>query len=226
MNKRLETRKYVFTVEGETEQWYLEWLKEQINLYPSRQYNVSIVPKVEKHPLNLAKGSNSITTPQVTHLCDIESKDSYHIEQFKGVLNELKAAKTQKRIRYELGYSNFSFELWIVLHKKDLNGPLVNRSQYLKHINQVFNEKFKNLDHYKSEANFNRCLHKLTLKNVIEAVNRSKIIMENNRTNGNRRIEYKGFCYYEDNPSLSIWESIEQILKDCGIVHNEKSKSS
>ena len=27
----LETKKYVLTVEGETEQWYFLWLKDQIN---------------------------------------------------------------------------------------------------------------------------------------------------------------------------------------------------
>ena len=31
MSERLETRKYTFTVEGETEQWYLLWLGDQIN---------------------------------------------------------------------------------------------------------------------------------------------------------------------------------------------------
>lgn len=28
----LETKKYVLTVEGETEQWYFLWLKDQINV--------------------------------------------------------------------------------------------------------------------------------------------------------------------------------------------------
>ena len=34
MSERLETIKYTFTVEGETEQWYLEWLRDQINVCP------------------------------------------------------------------------------------------------------------------------------------------------------------------------------------------------
>ena len=41
MNERLETRKYTFTVEGETEKWYFEWLENQINVCPHRLYNVS-----------------------------------------------------------------------------------------------------------------------------------------------------------------------------------------
>ena len=30
-DEKLYTKKFVFTVEGETEQWYLEWLRDQIN---------------------------------------------------------------------------------------------------------------------------------------------------------------------------------------------------
>ena len=38
----LETKKYVLTVEGETEQWYFIWLRDQINGFEGRTYNVSI----------------------------------------------------------------------------------------------------------------------------------------------------------------------------------------
>ena len=30
--RRKQTKKYYFSVEGETEKWYLEWLQKQINL--------------------------------------------------------------------------------------------------------------------------------------------------------------------------------------------------
>ena len=43
----LETKKYTLTVEGETEKWYFLWLRDQINKYEGRMYNVSIVPKVK-----------------------------------------------------------------------------------------------------------------------------------------------------------------------------------
>lgn len=42
--------------------------------------------------------------------------------------------------------------------------------------------------------------------------------MKNNRDIGWREKEYKGNKYYEDNPSLTIYESIEKILMDCGII--------
>lgn len=55
----LETKKYVLTVEGETEQWYFLWLRDQINKIESRKYNASIVPKVQQSPRSFYKGTNS-----------------------------------------------------------------------------------------------------------------------------------------------------------------------
>lgn len=47
MAERKEIRKYTFTVEGETEQWYLEWLRDRINERKDAKYTVSIVAKVQ-----------------------------------------------------------------------------------------------------------------------------------------------------------------------------------
>lgn len=47
MPSRRPTRKYYFSVEGETEQWYLDWLEEKINNEPAARYNVSIDSKVQ-----------------------------------------------------------------------------------------------------------------------------------------------------------------------------------
>ena len=53
MPERKETKKYTFTVEGETEKWYLDWLAEQINSCEEAKYKVSIVAKVQQSPANL-----------------------------------------------------------------------------------------------------------------------------------------------------------------------------
>lgn len=44
-----------------------------------------------------------------------------------------------------------------------------------------------------------------------------KKMMENNRTAGYKLQQYKGYAYYRENPSLSIWEQIERILVECGL---------
>ena len=218
--EKREHRRYVFTVEGETERWYLEWLQEQINLCPESKFTVSIVSKVQQSPQKFAKTVNPISTPKVTHICDYESNDAFHVKKFRGILSELKNANSfyGREFRYNLGYSNFTFELWIVLHKQDHGTILADRKQYMSPINKSFGEKFENLDQYKHEKNFKRCLSKLTLDIARVAITRSKKIMEDKTTYGVSREEYKGFVYYKDNPALTIWEPIEGILKECGLL--------
>jgi len=58
-----ETLKYTFTVEGETEQWYLLWLRDQINACPDREKNISIVPKVQQSPAKFYKSTSRKVTP-------------------------------------------------------------------------------------------------------------------------------------------------------------------
>ena len=68
MTDMLETKKYTFTVEGETERWYLLWLRDRINEQEGKEYKVAIEPKVQQHPMKFAKGVNAISTPEVIHI--------------------------------------------------------------------------------------------------------------------------------------------------------------
>lgn len=217
MADRKETKKYIFTVEGETEQWYLYWLRDQINACEKATYNVSIVASVQQSPKSYSKTINAKSTPNITHLCDIESNECEHINKFKNILSEMAAVKKSKKIQYSLGYSNFTFELWIILHKENCNGALVNRTQYLPRINRIFGEDFDSLKEYKEERNFKRCLSKLTLADVRDAIQRAQAIMNKNREDEKREMQHCRFKYYPDNPALTIWEPIAQILKDCTI---------
>ena len=217
MSEKLETKKFVFTVEGETEQWYLEWLRDQINTCEDRKFNVAVDVKVQQSPRKFYKTVNAKIVPEVFHICDIESNEKVHVDKFKNILSEMKEAKTQKKITYKLGYSNFTFELWLVLHKRNCNGPLSGRKQYLNPINQVFRERFENLDQYKHEDNFKRCLKKLSLDEVREAIKRADAIMENNKKDGKVLMQHKGYSYYRDNPALTIQEAVRKLFAECGI---------
>lgn len=221
MAERKEIRKYTFTVEGETEQWYLEWLRDRINERQDAKYTVSIVAKVQQSPAKYAKSVNPLATPSVTHICDYESNDAVHVRKFEDILSQLKDANSMKgrKFRYDLGYSNFTFELWMILHKQTCNGEMTRRTQYLSHINRAYREHFENLDQYKHEDAFKRCLSQLTLDDVCTAITRAKQIMEKNAQEEKTLKQYKGFSYYTGNPALTIWESIERILKECALLN-------
>jgi len=215
---RKTTQKYYFSVEGETEKWYFDWLQEKINSEPAAKHKVSIDSKIQ-NPIKRAKSINVLTKTEIIHVFDYESNDEVHTVQFIKTLDSLKdTSKLGKQIKYYPGYSNFTFELWMVLHKAECNAPLVHRRQYLDPINKAYGENFENLDQYKHEANFKRVLGKISLPEVIAAIHRSKIIMQKNMENGLVLQQYKGYRYYRENPALSVWESIEKILKDCELL--------
>ena len=225
MAERNNTYKYVLTVEGETEKWYFDWLSEKIKDCDTICDTVSIKATVQQSPIKFAKGINNLTTPVIYHICDVESKETVHVEKIKQILKEMKKAKTDKRIAYILGYSNFTFELWLVLHKRSCNGHLSNRTQYLSHINKAFNENFEDLDKYKARDAFHRCLSKLTLENVKAAIDRAEIITNMNEVNDVKINTHYGYKYYDENPSLSIWKVVKKILVDCGYIKTEKASS-
>lgn len=211
------TKKYYFSVEGETEKWYFDWLQKIINSEPSAKYRISIDSKIEKNPLKRAKSITVLSKTEFTHVFDYESNEDVHTTQFLKTLDLLKESSNLngKQIKYKLGYTNFTFELWIILHKADCNTFFSHRRDYLQPLNRAYGEQFETLDHYKHESNFKRVLSKLSVSDVEAAIQRAKSIMKRNVENGLVLHHYKGYQYYKENPSLNLWEVIEKILNDC-----------
>lgn len=219
MANRKPNKKYYFSVEGETEQWYLKWLQEIINDTEEAAYKVSIDCPVRKNPLKHAKSLVVTRKIEVYHFFDYESDEEIHVQRFMDAMDNMKKAQNLgKQIIYKSGYSNFTFDLWLILHMTNCNGAYTHRKQYITAINRAYNENFQDMDEFKKEDNFKRCLKKLQLPNVIDAVNRAKTIMQKNKDNGYALHQYKGYKYYKENPSLTAWEAIEKILLDCKLI--------
>lgn len=216
---RKENRTYYFSVEGETEKWYLDWLQGIINAAPEAKCTVKLDGKIQKDPLARVKGLAILGKTEITHVFDMESEDAIHQQQFQTTLNRMKMVQgIGKNIKYSLGYSNFTFELWMILHKCGCNGMLAHRRHYLDLLNKAYGEQFENLGQYKHEDNFKRVLGKLSLEDVRQAIRRSKAIMQRNQEYGYVLQQYRGYKYYRENPSLSLWEAVEKIMKDCNLL--------
>ena len=68
----------------------------------------------------MVKSLSILHETEITHVFDRESKEGKHIKQFRNTLDAMKGAEEEgKAIKYQLGYTNFTFELWIILHKAD-----------------------------------------------------------------------------------------------------------
>ena len=112
MPKMKITNKYFFSVEGDTEQWYLKWLQDIINSTEAAALKVSFDCPVQKNPMKRAKLLVITRRTEIWHLSDYESGDEIHVKQFHETMDNMKAAgKLGKQLTYKFGYSNFTFDL-------------------------------------------------------------------------------------------------------------------
>lgn len=208
--------KYFFSVEGETEELYFLYLKNLILTEENRIANP--VFQIEKcSPLKCVKKISVIHPCTITSIFDVEGNDTDHRKRFENTLKEMKASeRLGKSIKFELGYSNIDFELWIILHKKDLFGTVGSKAQYLKNINQIYGTKFEALREYKTERNFSQILSNITLDDVKAAIARAEKIMNQRKLEASLLKSY-GYEWCDKNPSLSIHNVISKILKECGV---------
>lgn len=87
-------------------------------------------------PVEKRKGNKKL--PYI-HVQDIEDYNSeFHRKKFYGMIDEMRDAEDEFRITYELGYSNYTFELWMLLHAADMNHAVLDRKAYLAPIRDKF----------------------------------------------------------------------------------------
>lgn len=95
---RKENRTYYFSVEGETEQWYLEWLQRMINADPTARYTVKLDSKIQKDPLARAKQLTIVGKTEVTHIFDYESEETLPYTTIQNYIgSDESSAKFRKR---------------------------------------------------------------------------------------------------------------------------------
>lgn len=214
---RKQTRTYILLVEGDCEVWYFERLVELINKCDDIDYNARIKIKQIKDRFDsyLKKIDLPALETTIYFIYDHEGRE----DTFKSdVLDRIKKCRgIRPGIKPFLGYTNLSFDLWMLLHKTEFNRAVIKVDDYLKCINRCFNENFESMREFKKEDNFKRCLSKIELSDTKNAILLSKKIMDDMKYNGNKLKEYKSFTYYNENPSLSVHKVVDEILKECGI---------
>ncbi len=216
-----------FSVEGETEKWYLDWLEKQINANSNKEFSVNFESRVKQNPVRFVKGLSYVSDKaELIHICDYEGNTEEYIKRFKLALDRITEArkivndtKTRKNwCTYTLAYSNLSFELWLILHKEDYRGSFTECDLYWPKLQSVYGltvqsfEKYKQFDNFKAQV-----LDKLTLPDVIKAIERAEKIEQANKRNYLPE-NHNGYEYYAKNPSLSIHVPIKALLTECGLL--------
>ena len=91
MTEKKITKQYFFSVEGQTENWYLKWLQQVINQEGNALYKVSLNCK-SVSPIKRVKQISAIgRTIRITHVFDYEGRE---LEQrFLHTLEDMKKAE-------------------------------------------------------------------------------------------------------------------------------------
>lgn len=210
-----QSLKFFLSVEGETEKWYFEHLRDLVNASPDARYKLTLRCDIEKSPLDMAK---RLSVPKgasinVWHVFDFESESEFHRHSFQDALREMRdASKMGKRLSYRPAYSNFTFDLWMILHKANVV-HCGHRDEYLRQINAAYGTDFREMHEYKKEANFKGLLSTIELDDIVNAVERAKKMNEVTMRNGARMAQHCGFSYCLDNPYTEIHILIEEMLR-------------
>lgn len=216
---------YFLSCEGETERWYFEWLKNQIN-NDSRTKNKVDIKFKKLMPSAFAKSNAGTFTKDMLNdsifcrIQDIEDYNDEHIKKFHLLLKSTKEVRQRyKKISFIIGYSNFTFEVWILAHKAKVR-EIVDRAYYYQEINSAYNTAFINNDDYKHENNFKNLLKQLTLDDVIhKAIPECKRFVEKCYSdNPALKRELYGFKYIHANPDTTLHDFIRSILEYAGLM--------
>ncbi len=216
---------YFVSCEGDTEKWYLEWLQNKINGDTRTKEKVKFIFK-NIMPSSFAKSNAGTFTKAMiagTTFCriqDIEDYSKSHIESFYKLLKSNKTAKQLfKQYNFVIGYSNYTFEVWIIAHKTQVK-TVIDRSQYYKQINYAYNMNFIDNDDYKHEKNFKSILKMLSLDDVIQkALPECVRFKRQNRINNSHLIrQTHGFSYILSDPDTTLDDFIKAVLINSGII--------
>lgn len=188
----------------------------KLDINDKARYNVKLISKITKNPNKMVKQTTILGDLKIVHIFDFE--DLQNESAFKDTLSAMKnATKIKKKVKYILGYSNYTFDLWIILHKSCIMGRKSHRSSYLSDINRCYNTQFESMAEYKEETNFKRLLNCLTLEDVVYAIANAKKIEQQNLRDY-QKLNHCGYEYYRENPSLNLHEVIRDILKTVNLL--------
>lgn len=135
--------KYYFSVEGQTEKWYLEWLQKQINDNDKANCKVKFDIQVQKNPIKRVKSLNVLSKYlSVLNACfneKFETMAQYKEEEnFKKVLDKLTLNDVYYAIQNAEKITKYNQENQIKFHFAKYtyyrNNPSLNLHEHIRKI--------------------------------------------------------------------------------------------
>lgn len=219
--KKNSTITYFGSCEGKQEKKYFDHLQSLINNHPKCKTKICF-------KLSDANGGDPLEVSYKSDksgiLLENSAKSSLKREKkFVAIFDyDGKHAKFESAIKFcekngiVTAYSNYCFDLWILLHFKDFNSTVINGNEYCLYIRNSCSIP-DTYDNLKSEDCIKCILNQISVDNVIEAVSRARTIEKNNIDSLKSGFAINGSLHYY-NPHLKIYSFIENVLKESGII--------
>ncbi|MBQ8298268.1 MAG: RloB domain-containing protein [Clostridia bacterium] len=200
---------YIIGCEGiNQEKMYFEKIQMMINAIESRKYNI-LFDYAEPF------GGNPKCIVERTIKKSIGKTNKASVFDYDGQKVKYEEAielATDNKI--ELGYSNYCFDLWLILHKKDYFSPVSNQASYAADVRKIYGLD-KGTDIKKAD-NVKKIMSQIELSDVVEAIKRGKAIAKNNSAKVPNLTAAKSYPYY-NNPDTQMHVLLEKILVKAGI---------
>lgn len=107
-------------------------------------------------------------------------------------------------------YSNVNFDLWLILHKKDYNKPVMRNDAYVDEVRKIYG--LDSEADIKNSAVIKKILKQISLDDVKDAIRRADRIRAS-------KLQCDGFhvcsvlCY--ENPDFSLHDFLRFVLQEC-----------
>lgn len=207
-NVRLPELLYVIGCEGENqERLYFERIKSLVNAIPSRKKNIDFL-YAEPY------GGNPKCVVQRTIDRSIGKKNKISIFDYDGKkITYAEAIDLGIENDIMLGYTNYCFDLWLILHKDDYNQVVRCQDDYASRVKQVFN-----LPENANIKKVNRVVYineQIDISDVVRAIKRAEVLETSKASNESIRTP-NGNSYY-NNPDTQMHRVMKQIFEEVGI---------
>lgn len=200
---------YIVGCEGKNQETkYFEKVQEIINSIPSRKCNVlfDFAEPFGGDPLCVVERTvtKSIGKTNKAAIFDYDGKKKKY-EQALELANDNKI---------DIRNTNYCFDLWMILHKEDYFVQVSHQDDYADELRRVYG--LPSDANIKKEANVELAVNKISLQDIISAIQRAEWIESINSENTPNVTEIKQLPYY-DNPDTQMHVVLKKIFRKAGI---------
>ena len=192
--------------EGLQEEKYFKHIKKIIEeAYPNVNLKFKKVEKLK----SLVESSTMV--PKIA-VFDYDSNK----EEFE---KKVKICKnTKNHMKTKILYTSLNFDLWLLIHKKQFDKPVVNNGDYVEKVRNAYN--LSRTANIKNNAIIEKMMQKIKMQDLEFARENARKIMAR-KLESDKILIGKKFSYYP-NPSMNIHEFFNELMIDLKIDENEK----